>query len=209
MSKISITCISDTHNDHGELDLASGDILIHAGDACTKGNYTEGLSFLYWFVRQPFKYKILVPGNHDKKLKSHPELLQLAHDLGIKLLMDDYVEVEGLRIYGNCRTFMDEKRQLDFDKREKAWKNIPKDLDLLITHMPPKGILDKNMEGTPIGCSKLLEKVLEVKPKLHVFGHCHEYRDLIVTNEDTEFRNVAVKNRSYLTTHYRGYRIQL
>lgn len=209
MSKISITCISDTHNDHGELHLASGDILIHAGDACTKGNYTEGLNFLYWFVKQPFKYKILVPGNHDRKLKSHPELLKLAHDLGIKLLMDDYVEIEGLKIYGNCRTFMDESRQADYDKRKEAWKNIPKDLDILITHIPPKGILDANREGIPIGCSELFKKVIEVRPMLHLFGHCHENRGKTVVKAGVEFKNVAVKNREYLTTHYKGYKIKV
>jgi hypothetical protein len=51
---------------------------------------------------------------------------------------------------------------------------IPKYVDILITHGPPQGILDQNNRGQNIGCNQLLKTVERVKPRLHVFGHCHE-----------------------------------
>lgn len=57
MTKIKI--ISDTHNEQHQITNTERDILIHCGDFGTKGNYTEAENFLYWFVKQPSKYKIL------------------------------------------------------------------------------------------------------------------------------------------------------
>lgn len=54
------------------------------------------------------------------------------------------------------------------------WALIPSDVDVLITHGPPDGILDRNRTGSCCGCRELLYRVLEVKPRLHVFGHIHE-----------------------------------
>jgi Icc-related predicted phosphoesterase len=54
------------------------------------------------------------------------------------------------------------------------WALIPTGIDVLITHGPPEGILDRNRMGEPCGCRDLLTQVLDVKPRLHVFGHIHE-----------------------------------
>ena len=206
---MNITAISDTHNDHRSLELGSGDILIHAGDACIKGSYTEGLDFLWWFVKQPYKYKVLVPGNHDNKIKSHPELISLAHDMGIHVLRDDLVEIEGLRIYGVCKVYMDKTRCNVADKyRFHSWKHIPENVDILVTHMPCHGILDANVNGVSIGCSELTKKVAEVKPKLHLFGHIHESAQQEVTIGATTYKNVAVKDRNYLTIYHEGYHFE-
>ena len=196
-----IKIISDTHNHHHELSNLECDILIHAGDACTKGNYSEGLAFLYWFVKQPAKYKVLVCGNHDSKLKTHEELIKLARDMGIHVLKDHALEINGIKLYGVCRTFWSEDREdiVSVQERKQAWENIPKDLDILITHMPPKFILDMNQEGVHCGCSQLTEKVKEVTPTYHVFGHIHECGGKQVQAYGTTFINVAVKNRQYIT----------
>lgn len=61
------------------------------------------------------------------------------------------------------------------EKMKEKWDLIPSDTDVLITHGPPHGILDKNYEGQPCGCEELLKAVQErVKPRLHIFGHIHE-----------------------------------
>jgi Icc-related predicted phosphoesterase len=53
------------------------------------------------------------------------------------------------------------------------WKNIPK-VDILVTHCPPYKILDKADSGKHGGSKALRNKVLEIKPKFHLFGHIHE-----------------------------------
>jgi Icc-related predicted phosphoesterase len=180
------------------------DVLVHCGDACVKGNLTEALDFLYWFVKQPASYKVLVPGNHDLKLKTHPDALLLAKQMGIHLLNNGLVELEGIRIYGVSTTFKghDDPRFKDSEwgsisDRVNAWKDIPENLDLLITHQPPYGVLDLSIKNEHLGCQMLLEKVREVKPKYHYFGHIHEQAGKTVIAFDTEFNNVACMNREY------------
>lgn len=52
------------------------------------------------------------------------------------------------------------------------WALIPATTDVLVTHGPPNGKRDFNgIEHS--GCELLLQHVLEVSPKLHVFGHIH------------------------------------
>jgi Icc-related predicted phosphoesterase len=57
--------------------------------------------------------------------------------------------------------------------REK-WALIPSGIDILVTHTPPYGIGDRTSRGESVGCEDLLETVLRIKPRLHVFGHIHE-----------------------------------
>lgn len=59
------------------------------------------------------------------------------------------------------------------------WDIIPPDTDILVTHGPPRGILDElqYVDGTPkgefVGCPHLLDRIKEIKPDIHIFGHIH------------------------------------
>jgi calcineurin-like phosphoesterase family protein len=54
-----------------------------------------------------------------------------------------------------------------------AWsETIPEDIDILVTHTPPKYHLDLSLPQG-IGCEHLLAEVRRVKPTLHIFGHVH------------------------------------
>jgi hypothetical protein len=54
-----------------------------------------------------------------------------------------------------------------------AWsETVPEDVDILVTHTPPKYHLDLAMPQG-LGCEHLLKEVNRVKPVLHVFGHVH------------------------------------
>lgn len=68
-----------------------------------------------------------------------------------------------------CKAFMGNEELL-FSK----WKMIPKDTDILITHGPPFGCMDKTYEGKYVGSKSLADALLKLKLKLHVFGHIHE-----------------------------------
>ena len=50
---------------------------------------------------------------------------------------------------------------------------IPSDVDIVMTHGPPKGILDWCSQGH-VGCPNLLQAIRRVKPLMHCFGHVHE-----------------------------------
>ncbi len=56
-----------------------------------------------------------------------------------------------------------------------AWRRIPSDTDVLVTHGPPIGHGDLCSSGHRAGCADLLAEVLgRVRPSHHVFGHIHE-----------------------------------
>jgi len=55
------------------------------------------------------------------------------------------------------------------------WSLIPDHTDILVTHMPPYGILDRNTGGVRAGCKDLTRELqTRLSPRLHVFGHIHE-----------------------------------
>jgi Icc-related predicted phosphoesterase len=97
-------------------------------------------------------------------------------------LCDSGTEFGGLKIYGSPWT--PEFFQWAFMKKrgpelKAVWDKIPDDVDILITHGPPYGILDKvdlssrGDEFKHAGCEDLLRRLEDIKPKLHVFGHIH------------------------------------
>lgn len=54
-----------------------------------------------------------------------------------------------------------------------ATNPIPDDVDIVMTHGPPYGILDWCAQGS-VGCPNLLRAIRRAKPAMHCFGHIHE-----------------------------------
>lgn len=178
-----VVCISDTHNRHRELDMPEGDILVHAGDFTHSGSKAEVQDFLDWLddLEVVYDYILVVPGNHDRCLvsKSQSNVDWFWEHAGATLLIDqsDREGTNGHNIYGSPYTPVWGKEPAFMKKRvrlNKTWAKIPASTDLLITHGPPKGILDTVERGETVGCKSLYNHVLRVKPKLHIFGHVHD-----------------------------------
>ncbi len=51
---------------------------------------------------------------------------------------------------------------------------ITKGVDLVITHGPPRGIMDYTESQQRAGCSDLFGAIARARPRLHCFGHIHE-----------------------------------
>ena len=73
---------------------------------------------------------------------------------------------------------------------------IPEDTQILLTHGPAYGYLDTVINGEHVGCRDLLQKVLAVKPKVHIFGHIHESFGNIVRS-NIRFINACQLNEQY------------
>lgn len=181
--RMNIVCLSDTHNCNNKIGVPDGDILIHSGDATVRGTFEEIIQFNYWFSHLPHKYKIFVAGNHDWLFETDNRLARSLLDSTIIYLQDSLVEVEGLKIYGSPwqPRFYDWAFNLNRGKElADKWQLIPDDIDILITHGPPNGILDAVPRSWGIdytGCEELAKRVEEIaqlrKLKLHIFGHIH------------------------------------
>lgn len=194
-----VVCISDTHNKLRQIDFPEGDILIHAGDFTNYGTESELLTFREELKKLNFEYKVIVPGNHDWLFERENSVArELFKDVAI-VLEDESTNINGLKFYGTPWSpwFHGWARNLARGKpiREK-WDLIPNDVDVLITHTPPMGILDQvyRFQGAFVentGCADLLDALnTRLNPKLHVFGHIHEGRGTIKI-DDTMYINAA------------------
>merc|ERR1712012_765273 len=65
---IKIVCISDTHGRHADMNIPTGDVLVHAGDFTMFGLVSEIINFNQWLATLPHKHKIVVGGNHELSL---------------------------------------------------------------------------------------------------------------------------------------------
>ncbi len=171
-----IVCISDTHGWHDRADVPEGDVLVHAGDITRHGSLKDVEDFDRWLGALPHEHKIVICGNHDWCFQETPAEAR-ARLTNATYLEDSGCEIEGLKFYGSPWTpwFSDWAFMLPRGSELAAkWAQIPNELAVLITHGPSEGILDRNRIGECCGCRDLLYRVLEVKPRLHVFGHIHE-----------------------------------
>lgn len=176
-----ITVISDTHNKHDEITpyLNGGDILIHSGDISGRGRKVEVENFCKWFNSiDNYSTKIFIAGNHDWLFQTDPSIArEIVDSYNIVYLQDSSIVVNGIKIYGSpwqpefCGWAFNLSRG---EMLARKWANIPDDIDILITHCPSFGYRDYIKIGSEnLGCVDLLNRVLEIKPKYHIFGHIH------------------------------------
>lgn len=204
-----ITFISDTHTQHDKLnnDLIGGDFLIHSGDIMSSGyNKSEIIDFLDWLSNlDNYEYKIFIAGNHDRFIQNNYDeflkiLSQYLHK-NVIYLQDESIVLYDIRFYGTPWQpwFWDWAFNLPRNSKELREKleKIPSDTDILITHTPPKNILDyvpRSHEN--VGCEILSEITYKIKPVINVFGHIHEsYGNEEI--ERTEFINASILNENY------------
>ena len=172
-----IISISDTHNRHHELKLPAGDLLIHCGDFTEGGTRLETLDFLKWFSNQTHPYKILISGNHDFFFEKNKKDLKSMIPNNIIYLENEGISIKGLHIWGSPHTPGNGNWAFNLERGRGIrikWNLIPANTDILVTHTPPYGILDESKTYRNIGCEELLKKIVDIKPKLHLFGHVHD-----------------------------------
>ena len=81
------------------------------------------------------------------------------------------------------------------------WDLIPTDIDIIITHGPAWGYVDKVIGQTQnLGCELLADRIKVVKPKIHVCGHIHSAYGYYFDG-DTHFINAAVLSENYNYTN--------
>lgn len=156
------------------------------------GSSGEAEDFMHWFCELDYRYKVFICGNHDCCMY-RATVSGLAEQ--VYLLNNRGVEIEGVTFYGvplfvpDCVSGVQDQYERD----------IPSGTDVLITHWPPYGILDY-ADKINYGSRTLLKRVLEIKPRLHLFGHIHQQYGLR-KDRSTCYSNAAIMDELYQTLH--------
>lgn len=170
-----ILFLSDTHGKHRLLEIdEKADIVIHCGDICTDGNNDEISDFFAWYSSLEVPYKIFVNGNHDLPFELEPGCSKSLIPKNIYWLSNESTTICGIKIKAIDSFFHQQ--------------NMEEEIDILISHYPPFGILDRGF-----GIKEISNYVFKLNPKYHVFGHNHsDYGRLELNN--IQFINASIYN---------------
>lgn len=203
--------ISDTHNRHEELIVPPGiETVIHCGDESESGNEwlnePEARAFFEWYSHLNIPNKIFTPGNHSTAIErglvrpeQYPEITFLIHEQTV---------IDGRVVFGSPYTpkyfewaYMRAREDLDV-----VWQSIPSDVDILVTHGPPKGIMDvtrdhETRQPIHVGSKSLMRHVTQrIKPSIHGFGHIHDEPRIrnfgVAQHSPTTFINCSCCNQT-------------
>jgi Icc-related predicted phosphoesterase len=208
-----VTVISDLHGCKPA--LHGGDLLIVAGDLTARDTADQWAEYFLWQGDQDYRKIIFIGGNHDGRLQE-VDMVFYSPEHKVDYLCDSGTEFEGLKIWGSpwtktfpgmnphCMAFTCETEE----ELAIKFSLIPEDIDILITHSPPFGILDETIKAESVGSTELLKVSVAIKPKIHVFGHIHEAygkNEVIWYNDTIKMydRHTKYINASHVNEYYR------
>jgi len=190
----------------------TGDVLIIAGDltANYKNDFIGQAAFINgrferWTgeMKNYFNHIIVIAGNHDAVWERAPELIYDSNNY--IYLKDSSVTLDGVKFWGTpwTKPFFDWGFNAQDDKRQLIFDQIPEDVDVIISHGPPRfGTLDlvnnvyNNFKDEFTGDELLNELIERVKPKLFFCGHIHEGYG------KTQLAMTTIYNCSYVDENY-------
>lgn len=170
-----IFAFSDTHGMHEKVTVPpNADILICVGDV--ESDSCDLTSFMSWYAAIPARLRLFTPGNHDLSFDLDAASARRCIPREVILLQDERFVFNGLVFYSvDARPWL-------FGPAD-----IPDDVDILITHGAAKGCLDSGK-----GCQYLADTILCHRPKIHLFGHIHEYGNKSFKTSEILLYNVCL-----------------
>lgn len=213
--------ISDLHGNLAGLDLQDADVVVIAGDvAPIKGwgvwhvnDQVKWMNqkFAAWCEQYPKAEFVVIPGNHDLFAQRDDVPTKLMLPRNVHFIVDDMIEVKGLRIAGSPwippisgRWAFETNDEAELARRF-MW--IPEGVDILITHTPPfvegwNVDVSLQTKSPHFGSRALTAAIVRVKPKLVFCGHIHtgdhRIHELVHANgQITKIYNVSRLDEDY------------
>jgi len=206
MPEIEVCVVSDIHG-YIPSNVPDCDLFIVAGDLTHEGR--NGVKGASWINKKfvPFAEDLkrrgiqvlVIAGNHDYCFQTHWHLLQ--PNVPWKYLENTAFHFKGLKIWGSPWTpfFFNWAFNTTESDLKRMYSAIPKDTDILITHGPPKGILDLSPYGMVNAGSTSLKDIIPTLTnlKLHIFGHIHHSRGELRTDSGLIHVNASYVKEDY------------
>ncbi len=182
-----VVCIADTHNEHENVALPAGDLLIHAGDALTESGRRHVKQqlvsdagaklldrFASWFGAQPHAHKLVIGGNHDSVFQglgtAAVRRVFAKYSAGSALYVEhENAQVGGLRVFGSPRARWGGANDA-FLTSEPDFSGVAAGTHIVVTHMPP--VLPSSHGGNREDAA-VVDMLHRVGARLQVSGHCH------------------------------------
>ena len=209
--------------------LPEGDVLIHAGDCTNKGSQRDVEEFVHWYMNiQGYDTKIFIAGNHDFAFENHRYPHHKGdYDWYYNLMNEENLSQSDVVYLEDNQCIIDSpefSRPIKFwgspwqpefynwafnlprlgEDLKRYWSMIPDDTDILITHGPPneaRDFVNNWRQGSVnVGCELLINRIIDIKPTLNIFGHIHEGYG-VYTNEHTTFVNASICTSAYIPSN--------
>lgn len=213
-----ICAISDLHGYLPE--LKSCELVLICGDSVpleyqasskkTKKWYDT--TFRKWAGELPCDKVLFIAGNHELHFPGKKiiyESLFSKDDKITYLCHSEYIhkskDGKEYKIFGTpyCKQFMNWAFMYPNEELEKIFKNIPNDLDILISHDNPYGYGDIVLQecpwadGSHIGNIPLAKAIEEKQPKYQFNGHLHSCDHSLIMIGNTKHYNCSIKDEQY------------
>ena len=163
--------------------LPPADVLIHCGDFAASGSRkTQRIAARRlddFLARQThIPEKIVIKGNHDPE---SPAKVLFPTSKALYVRSSSTVMIHGVSFALEPYSRRAISLQSSIGRRTYSTMPTLPECDILVSHEPPKGILDMTYHGFSAGSSYLRELVehAEHKPRLWLCGHIHESRGVL------------------------------
>ena len=215
-----VMAVSDLHGHLEGIDPGDAELILVAGDfALLEGwSYIDFFNQLWWVQHRfcawcatyPNSQFRVIPGNHDLFAQDPEARAKLSWPDNVRMLIDEEDEVGGLRLYGtpwvpriNGRWAFEEEKSGQLAERFAA---IPRGLDILITHSPPR-IPRKKVDvsiawnSSHFGSKDLANEIAIKRPRFVFCGHIHtgDHAPIVLDHGDSK---TTVFNVSRLDEEY-------
>lgn len=213
-----ICAISDTHGLLPKIEPC--DVLLIAGDISPldiQHNLNEMDKWIYtsfcpWIRSLNCTYKILVAGNHDYYLQNLTTSSKLVLEMecgGDLIYLNNtctsiYTESKTLKIFGTpwCHEFGYWPFMIPDKVLVEKFKEIPENLDILVSHDPPFNLTDadlNNYNGCKSHCGNIVlsNEIIIKRPKIVISGHIHSGFHSFEEYDRMKFVNVSQVDNNY------------
>lgn len=204
------------------------DVVLHCGDLTTRCTPEELQRTMDFLAAHPASLKLCIPGNHDrylddaytdaKRTSKRPgaegadekaaacrAIVESAN--GVKMLSAGTHTFElangaQLRVYADPYTPEFGRWGFQYPRGTRTF-DIPSDVDVVMTHGPPYGVLDEIEPDHPndfahVGCKNSLWAVYSSKPQIHCFGHVHEDWGAYLATWGSSTSKVEIDSSAYI-----------